>query len=81
MKKPNKCYICYGTCYCDYTHLLKFLHLYHNLNSEKSKHVKVLDVTLPLANMGTNKYLTCIPEHQLPKSLKKTMGIEEEIKA
>ncbi len=42
-------------CYCDCTHLIKFIHSNHILNSEKSKHMEVLDVVLPLANLGTSQ--------------------------
>jgi hypothetical protein len=42
--------------------------------------MEVSDVALPSINMGIDKYLSCIPQHQLSKSQKETMGIEDEIR-
>jgi hypothetical protein len=74
MKKPSKCYICYGICYCDYTHLIKFLHSNQNLNSEESKHTEVSDVALPSTNLGTNKLLELRTPTSTPKKLKGDNG-------
>jgi hypothetical protein len=32
MKKPSKCYTCYGKCYCEYTHLHLILVIKKNLS-------------------------------------------------
>ncbi len=44
MKKSNKCYICCGTCYCDYTHMEAIEHQgkdeYHVLTTMENNHSK-----------------------------------------
>ncbi len=45
--------IIYLTSQCIY--LPKFLHSNHNLNNEKSKDTRALDVTLPSTNLGTHR--------------------------
>jgi hypothetical protein len=43
------------------------------MKSEESKSMDVLNRTLPLGNLGTNPK-ELIPQNQLPKSHKETMG-------
>ncbi len=70
--------IIYLTSQCIY--LPNFLHSNHNLNNEKSKNTRALDVALPLANLGTHRKDLCTLT-STPKKPKGEWGHETKIKA